>query len=297
MGSGTWSSSNFASYTTNTKHVTMDAFESSTNYNAQTLYKARNIRDSLNPMNVMRECRDSAEHPNTIPVILALDVTGSMGSSAARVAQKLNTIMTEAYANPAVGDIEFCIMGIGDLRYDDAPIQISQFESDIRIAEQLDDLYFEGGGGGNSYESYTAAWYMGTHHCSLDCWNRGRKGLIITLGDELPNPMLPKNGLNAATGDKNQVDIETSELIVEAREKFDLYHISVNDSGSSYGWNNRYGSLDKAWIDLLGEDHYKVITLDNLANTIVNIISEHINNTANTLEMQPAINENGEISW
>ena len=64
-------------------------------------------------------------------------------------------------------------MGIGDLAYDYAPIQASQFESDIRIAEQLDKIYFEGGGGGNNFESYTAAWYFGVHNCKLDCWNRG----------------------------------------------------------------------------------------------------------------------------
>ena len=68
--------------------------------------------------------------------------------------------MTKLYED--ITDVEFMIMGIGDLAYDNSPIQISQFESDIRIAEQLDKLWFENGGGGNDYESYTAAWYMGS---------------------------------------------------------------------------------------------------------------------------------------
>lgn len=230
----------------------------------------------LNPYQVIRECRDSDEHPNTLPVILALDVTGSMGQASVKVAQKLNEIMTDLYSNSDVPDIEFCIMGIGDLTYDKAPIQMSQFESDIRIAEQLDAIYFEGGGGGNSFESYTAAWYMGINHCKLDCWDRGQKGIIITLGDEKPNPYLPLAGLKDVIGDTYlQGDIETTDLLNEAREKFNLYHISVNDSNSSYSRNNKDDKLDIAWKDLLGDGNYYIANLDNLASTIVNIIREH----------------------
>lgn len=109
-------------------------------------FKSCGLNAALDPKNVIRECRDSDEHPNTIPVILALDVTGSMGDAAVAVAKKLNVIMTRLFEN--IKDVEFMIMGIGDLAYDSTPIQASQFESDIRIAEQLDKLYFEYGGGG-----------------------------------------------------------------------------------------------------------------------------------------------------
>ena len=83
-----------------------------------------------------------------------------MGNTAVEVAKKLNEIMTNLYEE--VSDVQFMIMGIGDLYCDEAPIQASQFESDIRIAEQLDKIYFEGGGGGNGYESYTAGLVLRT---------------------------------------------------------------------------------------------------------------------------------------
>lgn len=284
MGAGTWTTSSFADYTVKTKAMSMDDFASATNMSAQTVYKSRGLSKVLNPYQVMRECCDSDEHPHTLPVILALDVTGSMGQASVKVAQKLNEIMTDLYSDADVPDIEFCIMGIGDLAYDAAPIQISQFESDVRIAEQLDEIFFEGGGGGNAFESYTAAWYMGVNHCKLDCWNRGQKGIIITLGDEMPNPHLPINsrgsmggpGLKAVTGDTHlQGDVETASLMKEAQEKFDLYHISVNDEDSSYAWNNRNEQLDNAWRSLLGHDNYFIAGLNNLAATIVNIIKNH----------------------
>ena len=299
MGSGSWTSSSFASYTTSSKGVSVDDFMN-TSYRAQDLYKSRRLSSVLDPKNVMRECCDSDEHPNTLPVILALDVTGSMGGSSVKVAQKLNEIMTALYSDGDVPDIEFCVMGLGDLMYDDAPIQMSQFESDIRVAEQLDAIYFEAGGGGNDFESYTAAWYMGVNHCKLDCWNRGQKGIIITMGDELPNPYLPKTGrygggLAAVTGDKLQGDVETKDLLVKTLEKFDVYHISVNDSESSYSWNNSRGELDKQWKDLIGADHYSVATLNNLAKTIVEIIKGR---TTTAGGIQVNVTENGaEVTW
>ena len=287
MGSGSWTSSAYNAYTTTTRGVSADTFATS-NYTVQEVYKSRRISPLLDPKNVMRQCLDSEEHPNTFPVILALDVTGSMGDASMKVAQKLNDIMTDIYENDSVKDIEFCVMGIGDLAYDNAPIQISQFESDIRIAEQLDALYFEAGGGGNKYESYTAAWYMGMRHCDLDCWKRGKKGLIITMGDELPNPYLYKNGLINVTGDKVQDNIETKDLIDEVKEKYNIYHISVRDNSSSYDWNNHDGVLDKSWKALLG-DHYSVATLNNLAKTITEIIKSNADNLI--------VNYSEAISW
>ena len=293
MGSGSWSSRSFSDYTTTTKGMAVADFID-TSFSAQELYKARRLSAVLDPKNVMRECRDSEEHPNTLPVILALDVTGSMGGSAVKVAQKLNEIMTELYNDPNVQDIEFCIMGIGDLYCDSSPIQISQFESDIRIAEQLDELYFEGGGGGNSYESYTAAWYMGVNHCDLDCWKRGQKGIIITMGDELPNPYLPKTGrycgLAEATGDKLQDDVLTEDLYQQVTEKFDVYHISIDDKESSYSWNNRRNNLDEHWTELIG-DHYSVANLDNLATRIVEIVTQR--NTT----VSPITTDGNEVVW
>lgn len=295
MGTGSWTSKGFADYTVSTRSVaSVDDFVNCNNVSTQDVFKVNTLSGSLDPYKVMRECRDSDEHPNTLPVILALDVTGSMGSSAVAVAKQLGKIMESIYSDAAVPDVEFCMMAIGDLTYDAFPIQMGQFESDIRIAEQLDAIYFEGHGGGNSYESYTAAWYMGLNHCDLDCWKRGRKGIIITLGDELPNPYLPKigrsSGLVFVTGDKLQNDVETTELLPQVREKFDIYHISVNDHDSSYEYNNRRGEIDAKWQELLGKDCYFVCGLNDLGKTISNIVTGSISSTVGA-------NNSNEVSW
>ena len=294
MGSGLWTACAYNTYSTTIRGIDADTFATTKLLN-QEVFKSTNVDDKLKPYNVMRECCDSEEHPNTLPVILALDVTGSMGDAAVKVAQKLNTIMTDLYADKTIKDIEFCIIGIGDLACDHSPIQISQFESDVRIAEQLDKIYFEFGGGGNDYESYTAAWYMGTRHCKLDCWNRGQKGIIITLGDEYPNPYLPKEKLINETGDTLQSDIETKDLYEEVKEKYNVYHISVDDTSSSYTYYKRLG-LDEKWTELLG-DNYKVATLNNLGKVITDIIVSSNTNNAPIPYISGIDQSIEEVSW
>lgn len=290
MGGGTWTRDKFATYSTSIGRSVDSKGAISGNYRAQEMFKQRRIAPELDPKNVIRECCDSEEHPNTRPVILALDVTGSMGGASVKVAKELNVIMTELYEK--VQDVEFMIMGIGDLSCDNAPIQASQFESDIRIAEQLDKIYFEGGGGGNSYESYTAAWYFGLNHCKLDCWNRGKKGIIITLGDEPLNPYLPMSPLAVSTGNKIQDDVETDELYKEVIQKYDVYHLAVDDRETSY-W--RYADrIKSSFGKYLDENHLKVVNMDNLANTIVGIV---VNSEENILAEAANTNEDGEISW
>ena len=291
MGCGTWDRDSFVNYTTATKRgATVDARGSMvTTMGNQEMFKARRLDPALDPSGVTRECRDNEEHPNTIPVILALDVTGSMGDAAVEVAKKLNVVMTSLYEK--IKDVEFMIMGIGDFYCDEVPLQVSQFESDIRIAEQLDKVYFEFGGGGNYWESYTAAWYFGARHCDLDCWKRGKKGIIITMGDERLNPYIPETGRRASIqsviGDTVQDDVETKFLYEEAAEKYDIYHLQVNHTRD---WD--LPQIDKSWKEYLDDTHYRHVTLDNIANEIVDIIETSVNN--NTV----INNDNNEgISW
>lgn len=290
MGGGAWTAKAFTNYSVSSGRDVVETngiFHLADGYSAQDLYKSKRIQKELDPCGVIRECCDSEEHPNTIPVILALDVTGSMGSAAVAVAQKLNEVMTKLYEQ--VQDVEFLVMGIGDLAYDDAPIQASQFESDIRIAEQLDKIYFEGGGGGNSYESYTGAWYFGARHTRLDCWNRGKKGIIITMGDEPLNPYLPKDRLAQVCGDNLQGDVETKDIYDEASEKYDIYHLAVNDRATSYKWHK--DDIHSSYPKYLDESHFKVVSLDNIAQTIVDIV------TASSQNATAATSATGEISW
>lgn len=294
MGSGAFTTSSFVNYSISKKRA-VDSSGVVVTDNLQDFYTQRSIHKDLNPYKIVRECCDSEEHPNTIPVIIGLDVTGSMGGACVKTAQNLNTIITSLYDE--FEDVEFMIMGIGDLSYDHAPIQVSQFESDIRIAEHLDNVYMEHGGGGNGFESYTAAWYFGLYHTALDCWKRGKKGIIITMGDEPLNPYLPKEKLNKVLGDHVEADVETKDLYQLAKEKFDIYHIAINDRDDCY---KRYKDrVDKSFSKVLGED-FKIATLDELPKTIVDCIKDSVGDvTTNPVDhsVDNTTNSSGYITW
>lgn len=289
MGSGSFKLSSFTSYSCS-KGADYDAL---TGRVVGQEFTAKGMDDTLNPLKFsVRECVNNEEHPNTIPVILALDVTGSMGSACKETAEALGVIITNLYKK--FKDIEFCIMGIGDLAYDRAPIQMSQFESDIRIAESLDKVYMEHGGGSNDYESYTAAWYMGLKRTKLDCFDKqGRKGIIITMGDEQLNPYLPAGNLSKAIGGSEQGDIETPKLYEEASKKFDIFHIAVDDPHTCYRWHA--SDIADTFGTLLGS-RFKIATINNLAGAIEECISESVQGMAE-VPVQNTVNENGEISW
>lgn len=282
MGGGTWTTSAYTDYVRTTKCMNASSI---TVDSVNQFYDAKSIDPTLNPRGVkFRECRDSEEHPNTIPIILGLDVTGSMGSACAAVARQLDKIITGLYED--VKDVEFMVMGIGDFAYDEAPLQASQFESDVRICDQLGKIWFERGGGGNSFESYTAAWYFGINHTKLDCWNRGKKGIIITLGDEPLNPYLPGREFNRVFGYEGQ-DIDTVDLYKQVIEKFDVYHIIITDRESS-AW--RYLDRDKeSWGKFLDGQHLFAKNSNELPEVIHDIVTSHVDGINVTVSTEEGI--------
>ena len=293
MGGGSWTSKDFAAYST-TRGLSYDASTGaidSRGLTAQDMYRSTHLDDSLNPHLVIRECCDSEEHPNTIPVILALDVTGSMGATAVEVASKLNVLMTNLYEK--IQDVEFMIMGIGDFYCDDAPLQVSQFESDIRIAEQLDKVWFEGGGGGNGFESYTAAWAFANDRTKLDCWNRGKKGLLITIGDEPINPYIDKDRWRH-TVDETELSLETKDLYDQITTKYDVYHIHVKHGGNYYG-----NVAVPSFVKVIGENNVKVASVDSIVQTITDIVCNHVQSSASATDLaaDTKFNEDGDIVW
>lgn len=297
MGGCSWRDEDFRTYSTSVGRTVDHRGAVVGDYDVQEVYRARRLDPALDPKGVIRECCDCEEHPNVTPVILALDVTGSMGDAAIEVAKKLGVVMGKLYKE--IPDVQFMTMGIGDMAYDEAPLQVSQFESDIRIAEQLDKIWFEHGGGGNSYESYSLAWYFALKHTKIDAIDkRGKKPIIITMGDEPLNPYIPLKGretsVKGVLGDSLQADIETKELYDEVQKKFECYHIYV-DHDAWFDWEDVRGSFE----EIMGGQRVLKAKVDEIEATIVDIVKTHANKEVGFVENIIGVNrnENGEITW
>ena len=161
MGTGRWSERDWSNYS----QRNIKGRE-----RVEDIYRARRINPNLDPHGIkVRESCDSYDNPNSTPIIIGLDVTGSMGFILDNMAREgLRDLATDIYNKKPISDPHLMFMGIGDVKYDRAPLHVTQFEADIRIAEQLTQIYLEKGGGGNSCESYTLPWWFAAMHTKTD---------------------------------------------------------------------------------------------------------------------------------
>lgn len=239
------------------------------------IYGSRRLNSNLNPYNVaIRESRDSNDNPRSTPVIVGLDVTGSMGMLADVIAREgLGVLFDGILEKKPISDPHIMFMGIGDCNSDTAPLQVSQFEADNRVVEQLMQLWLEKGGGGNNYESYNAAWYFAAYHTEHDSFlKRGKKGYLFTVGDEeVPGP-LTRRQIEQFFGDKPQLNYSTKELLEAAQRTYDVYHIIVTEGGHCRGSASVRERTISGWRELLGQKAIVLNDYKKLAETIVSLI-------------------------
>lgn len=193
--------------------------------------RTNKVTQDLDIRGKVRECVDlEGEHNNTFPVIIALDVTGSMGHVPERLVKRDFPEIMKKIIDAGVNDAQVCFMAIGDHECDYVPIQVGQFEaSDELLDNWLTRLYLEGGGGGNTGESYLLAWAVAARQVKTDAWDkRKKKGVLITIGDEPNLTRLPDSDRNKLLG-VGQGDISDKAILAEAMEKWEVYHINLMD--------------------------------------------------------------------
>jgi hypothetical protein len=264
MGSGRWDSTNWSSYASTKSYSTKTV---------DAIYSRRTIHADLNPHGVkIRESRDSEDNPQSTPLIVALDVTGSMGSVLDSIAKKgLNTLATEIYTRKPITDPHIMFMGIGDVAAgDDAPLQTTQFEADLRIAQQLENIFFEKRGGGNDSESYALAWYFAGMHTATDSFEkRNKKGYLFTVGDEMPTPGLTRSEIERVLGYAPESDYTTQQLLTLALRQWEVFHIIIEEGSFC---SSRPDSTFNAWLDILGQRALRLSDHTKLAEVIVSTL-------------------------
>ena len=240
---------------------------------AESIFTTKSPADAQRSLRgVYREARDNVDSPASTPVIIGFDVTASMGYLAEELAlHALNRAIMYLYQYKPIACPQVMCCAIGDCKTDRAPLQVSQFESDIRIIKQLTELYLEGGGGGNGGESYNLAWYFAAHRTLTDAWEKRRKkGHLITIGDDLCHSTLTRAEISRVFGDDVPYDSSDTELLAAAEEKYHVFHICI-DKGLSgddriiVDWKSllsgRVAIIGKRHISCLAELIYALISV------------------------------------
>ncbi|MCU6709604.1 hypothetical protein M6D81_12935 [Paenibacillus sp. J5C_2022] len=262
MGGGRWSAQDWKSYSAR------NILNKSAATGAGGIYSARTMAQHLDPNGVIRESRDSADNPNSTPIMVGLDVTGSMSRVLEAMARNgLPTLATEIYERQPVSDPHILFMGIGDAHCDSFPLQATQFEADIRIAEQLTALYLEQGGGGNGEEGYALAWYFADRHTSIDSMEkRGKKGYLFTVGDDGPTSVITKEQADRVFGDTIAEDLDCEQLLKQVSRKYEVFHLCLEEGGSSSP------QVTSSWKELLGERAIPLMDHTKMGEVIVSLL-------------------------
>lgn len=246
MGSGHWSTDVYNTSASLRAASGKSAFDYSDTMHTRPR-EERVVHETLNPLDVeFRESRDNDDHPNSVPVAVMFDVTGSMGHIPRIMQESLPDLVEALALKGLVEDGQILFGGIGDAYCDNAPLQVGQFESDNRVEDHLGNMWLEGGGGGQNTESYELAMYFFARHVVTDAWEkRGKKGYLFITGDEHYYPSVNAKQVARVIGDDLSEDIPTKKIVEELQEKWNVYFVVPKPI---------HGGRE-AWEDLLGSEN------------------------------------------
>ena len=221
----------------------------------------------MDPLGVrLRESRDSAEHPLSVPVAVFFDVTGSMGGVPRRLQEKL-PLLPQTLQLSGVPDVQILFGAVGDELSDYAPLQVGQFESDVAMDDVLNKIWLEGMGGRNGGESYGLALHFMARHTACDRWERrGRKGYLFLTGDESPHDVVAAAALHRFVGDRDG-DRRTADVVREVCERWELFVLHVET------WAAREQGSLAVWRSLAPERVVPLADPDAACETIAMIVA------------------------
>ena len=284
MGGGTWSSSTYGSLRASRLASATPDFA----HNEKAKF-THEVHESLKPQRIIHkaakvlESCDSSEHPLSLPVIITFDVTGSNYNNAVVAQQKLPLLMDRLMKD--VPNPQVAVWSNDDYNsVGKACIQISDFESDIRIDEAIRNTWLTSRGGGNMGESYDLLLFAAARLTRLDSLDkRGKKGYMFLYADEPVFQQVHANEVNDVFGIHLQADIPIAEIVKEVQAKYHLYFLWPVDG---------YTNARKQYEALVGKEN--VINVQDPDMLIETIASELVKAEATDVQNAEAAHEAGE---
>lgn len=286
MGGGSWDAGSYTRRTSAKIDAGLPIFTHSASAFASGVYTPHASVDpkTLNKKGLhadtsIRESLDSDEHPESLPIAVIFDVTGSMGVIPEILQKNLSKLYGLVIEKGFVEHPQVLYGAIGDAhRPDHVPLQIGQFESDNRADEALENLILESGGGGTMSESYELAAYFLARKTYTDAWEkRGKKGYLFFIGDERTYPQISKEQVANLIGDSPQDDISTRAIFDELQERWEVFFLyakegsyseaEILDAGEEPA-HNSYDNGGIGWKQLLGQRALVLEKAEDVCETI-----------------------------
>lgn len=226
----------------------------------QQVFKQTQCHPLMDPHGVKaRESRDSAAHPNSLGIVFALDVTGSMGKIPDLLARERLPSFMKTLLGCGIADPSVLFLAVGDAVSDRAPLQVGQFEASEREIDQwLTWTFLEGAGGTFGKESYELAMYFAARHTDMDNFRkRGKRGYYFMTGDEEAYPLVSRRQAQQLIGDDVAADVPIAQVVDELQRTFEPFFL-IPDLA-------RRKHCEAFWRKLLGD---RVICMEDPTDSV-----------------------------
>jgi len=160
---------------------------------------------------------------NKSPIVVAIDVTGSMGNWGKVVYDKLPMFYGQLLLQNYLKDPAISFVAVGDASCDMGPIQVTEFAQGAKIDDWISKIWLEGKGGAGYHESYELAAHFYARRCKLA---DTEKAFFFFIGDESFYPIIAPKTVSHLFGDnQSQPNIKSDEVFAELRKKFHVFLI------------------------------------------------------------------------
>lgn len=209
------------------------------------------------------------------PIVIAVDVTGSMRTLPQLIFDKLCILYNEALffiPDELRDSFEISFTAVGDAYTDGWPLQVTDFGKGFELDRNIKSLYPEGGGGGQARETYELTAYYYLKHCEMPNALKRPRPMFIYIGDEGFYSKVNRSQIISQIGDNPKTDLISTEVFDELKKKFDVYILRIK-----YQNSDDEKEIHKMWQDVLGRERVIMLrTPQRVVDTILGLIAANV---------------------
>eukprot|EP01080_Neovahlkampfia_damariscottae_P002144 gene2144-2010_t len=214
---------------------------------AQILSQNTELHKSCDPKQFIDEDEKIiCEHKS--PIILALDVTGSMNDWPKVIYDKLPVFYGQIIQQGYLDDPSISFSAIGDASASNTPIQVTPFGQGKQVDELISKICLQQLGGGNLKESYDLAAYFYAYNCDI---SKSELPFLFFTGDEGLYDDLSSDWIEKYLGLKDK-DRKVSEIFEDLTKKFNVFLLHKPFQGW-HGWED--DSFIEQWSNCIGKEN------------------------------------------